>query len=1384
MSIKDDPRFKYITKLVATQLSVPGGQTVTAAMVDKGSNATFVQEFMAGADAGYEPRMALLFYLQPTGGSSDPVVFMTDGMDSQLAGKCCYVVRNTAPKEPVKDVEMDCNVGTISCTQKGANPMDTMAGLIKELYFPLLNTNGFGFMKKMTAEHKKKLIHDALGFEKNLHKALGELKLVMSLETPADNFIIESKPAAVMAAAANADFVTEYERVIKEWTDMTEALLNEPEKMETTDEDDDIGPRTELLWWQTRATKLNSIVDDLRKEKCQMVLLVLQQCKSRQLKKWRAINNAITDALNEAKDNVKYLATLDKYIEPLYTATPPEVHESLSGLLNNLRMMHAIARYYATPERMTVLFTKITAQMIANCRKWVTSKGALWDQDIGELLKALNVCYSLFNEYRSEYDKTRDKLKEVPSSKQFEFSENIIFSKSNLFQRRVEKLIDLFTTVDQFTKLAKRDLEGLEGLMKNFFSMVGDFKRKPYDLFDFQLNQFDRDYLEFLANIHELESSLQGFINSSFEHITSTEAAMLLLDQLRHMLQRDTLKDDLESKRLTIFQHFLGDLEVVSRTYEKLKNNPPLTRNVPPVTGNVLWARQLMRRIEQPMQQFRNHQELMELKDSKKAVKVYNKIARTVVEFEALWELAWVRGIEAAKSGLQSTLLVRHPTTEKLYVNFDHQILELMKEAKCLRRLGHEIPESAKMVLMMEDKYKHHYNLLSYALVEYERVMANVPELLMNLLKPHIAELTAVINPGLVTLTWTSMNISAFLQRFHSEMLRFNELVDKLKDIMANRLVRNQKTIAELPLVDMPLGGEGEETGLLPLDKFVDMQVKFSEEQTATLSAKSIEIEHALKDLIVQIMEYPLSFVQESVDPAEIAKLSEHFSTTSYKAVQDCTRLSLETIKGRIAARSLATFLFIDKPLFEVSVEMTPKGAKMNPELGEIQTAINTVVRAVLSCSKQTSLWENDDNYASGKNVFDVVSKDKDVVRVVLLLTGALEGVKRQVYEYMHTMTKYDYLWKDNKKAAYNAFMSKDPSLEDFEAELKKYDLVEHEIMRIPQKHNIGAIALETLALKTALSTEAKTWKKQYAQNLHGQARTELATITEWIEKHTRYLKRELNDLDDVRVAVGYLAAIREKETMLDSRSSAPSSRSTACSPSTTSTSRRRRPTRWTTSSTRGAGSRRWPTASTSISALTRCNTRRPSCATCACSSSTWPNSAPTSRPTGRACPACRLSRPTSACASSNGSTRSAGASSRRTRQVKPCSACRSRRTRSSRRPRRSSGCSRSCTTSSRPCSTRSQATTTCTGPMCAASPLGPRAPSRTSRSWSRSSRSSSWASRRCPRSCAAGTLTLSSRRWLTSSSRRCRSSSSLPTRRCASATGRPWRPSRARSWR
>ena len=78
-----------------------------------------------------------------------------------------------------------------------------------------------------------------------------------------------------------------------------------------------------------------------------------------------------------------------------------------------------------------------------------------------------------------------------------------------------------------------------------------------------------------------------------------------------------------------------------------MQYNPPVQRNAPPVAGNIMWARQLLRRIEGPMQKFEQNKSIMGTKESRRIVKTYNRVARALIEFEALWNQAWLKSVES-----------------------------------------------------------------------------------------------------------------------------------------------------------------------------------------------------------------------------------------------------------------------------------------------------------------------------------------------------------------------------------------------------------------------------------------------------------------------------------------------------------------------------------------------------------------------------------------------------------------------------------------------------------------------------------------------------------------------------------------------------------------
>lgn len=167
---------------------------------------------------------------------------------------------------------------------------------------------------------------------------------------------------------------------------------------------------------------------------------------------------------------------------------------------------------------------------------------------------------------------------------------------------------------------------------------------------------------------------------------------------------------------------------------------------------------------------------------------------------------------------MQATLIIRHPENNKLYVNFDSEILTLIREAKCLSRIGIEIPESAKIVLLQEDKFKMYNNELQFVLREYDRIVNKIRPNTKSLLVPHLEDLEYKLRPGMVTLTWTSMNIDGYLHHVHQGLAKLEQLIININDIMENRIENNLKSLSKTVLVNLP-----QDAQTFTLDEFVEM---------------------------------------------------------------------------------------------------------------------------------------------------------------------------------------------------------------------------------------------------------------------------------------------------------------------------------------------------------------------------------------------------------------------------------------------------------------------------------------------------------------------------------------------------------------------------------
>ena len=246
-------------------------------------------------------------------------------------------------------------------------------------------------------------------------------------------------------------------------------------------------------------------------------------------------------------------------------------------------------------------------------------------------------------------------------------------------------------------------------------------------------------------------------------------------------------------------------MDLVAKIYQKNSKEPPIPRDLPPIagiklhffllkslkfllfSGRIVWARQLYKRIHEPMEIFSSNQTILQYAEAKKIIKNYNQLSKVLLSYELLYHQGWLRQVDVVSTGVHSSILVRinrediattgsasitsssliitstSQTNPEYFVNLDPNILELIRETQCLARLGLEIPKEAVLLAQREDILKKHYQNLTQLVEKNKQLREKIKQPFEALLAPKIHRLNDVIKPGLTSITWTSLTIDDFV---------------------------------------------------------------------------------------------------------------------------------------------------------------------------------------------------------------------------------------------------------------------------------------------------------------------------------------------------------------------------------------------------------------------------------------------------------------------------------------------------------------------------------------------------------------------------------------------------------------------------------------------
>jgi dynein heavy chain len=426
----------------------------------------------------------------------------------------------------------------------------------------------------------------------------------------------------------------------------------------------------------------------------------------------------------QAKDFVKFLTTLERQFKSITQGDLVGIEETIPSLLNGLKLIFTISRHInAETTKMEKLLHSISNEICEKVANKINLKTIFKDPP-NKSIATIQQGEKCLTKWMIKFQETKKEIeKENNGQNRWDFSTTgELFDRPKYMRNVLGNLSEACQILKDFFAILGPDLKAVTGDAEQIENLMGKVKDSTKDIVNFPNDVFDKTYEtnwktvfdEFRKSTKIGEERTCDLINNTFQHqLNSSEGAFDLLRNFKVIKTRDVIEQQLRDKYRDVINQYKKELLEMNELFNMHKDNPPISKNMPPTAGKIAWARSIMNRIKAPIFKFKTKEGMLTQGDGIPVTKSYINLSKQLdVEYEEKIFSAWnSKNTDYAIADLNQNIL--KSVDGKYQVSFSNRLKVIIREAKFLDRIGREIPQTIINIALQEKEYSYYVDKLN-----------------------------------------------------------------------------------------------------------------------------------------------------------------------------------------------------------------------------------------------------------------------------------------------------------------------------------------------------------------------------------------------------------------------------------------------------------------------------------------------------------------------------------------------------------------------------------------------------------------------------------------------------------------------------------------------